>query len=96
MDKSSSSGIPSEGGLGGGMGGGSRVDKSTGEYDSSKNADEGVTCPGDGGMNWGGGGGGAMEGGGGIRICPSSRLPTEMAPPFDRLSVLPVCGEKQR
>lgn len=77
------------------MGGGSRVDRSTGEYGSSKQADGGVTCPGDGGMNWGGGGGGAIEGGGGIRICPSSRSSTDMARPFDRLTVFPVHGGKQ-
>lgn len=76
------------------MEGGSRVDRSTGENGSPKNAEGGLTCPGDGGINCGGGGegggGGAMEGGGGIRICPSSRSSTEMAPPFDRLSVLSV------
>lgn len=46
-------------------------------------------------MNWGGGGGGAMEGGGGIRICPSSSSSTDLAPPIDRLSGLPVHGGKQ-
>lgn len=76
------------------MEGGFRADKSTGEYGSPENSNGEVTCPGDGGMNWGGGGGGAMEGGGGIRICPS-RSSTEMAPPFDTHSVLPVHGGKQ-
>lgn len=90
IDRSTSSDIPCEGGLGGGIGGGSRVDRSTGEYGSSKNADGGVTCPGGGGINWGGGGGGAIDGGGGIRICSSSVSSTEMALPFDRLTVLPV------
>lgn len=78
------------------MEGGSRVDRSTGENGSPKNPEEGLMCPGDGGINCGGGGegggGGAMEGGGGIKICPSSRSSTEMAPPLDRLSVLSVHG----
>lgn len=91
MDRSMS-GVSREGGLGGGMEGGSRVDRSTGEYGSPKNAEGGVTCPGDGGMNWGGGGGGAVEGGGGIEICPPPRLFTETVPPLGRLSVLPVHG----
>lgn len=42
MDMSTFPGVPSEGGTGGGMEGGSRVDRSTGEYVSEKNADGGL------------------------------------------------------
>lgn len=87
-----SSGVSCKGGLGGGTEGGSRVEKSTAEYGSPKNAEGRATCPGEGGINCGGGGGGAVEGGGGIRICRSLRSSTEIAPSFDRLSVSPVHG----
>lgn len=78
--------------MGGGIEGGSRLDRTTGEYVSPENGDGGGACPGGGGMNWGGGGGGAVEGGGGIGICSSSGSSIEMALPFDKLAVLPVHG----
>lgn len=68
----------SDGGLGGGMEGGSKSPKNSGG----------------GGMNWGGGGGGATEGGGGIRISPSSGSATLIMPPLASFSVLPVHGGK--